>query len=66
MSENDKPLAHCPFKRAKHHEGENVHSADANEENCNRTMEERLREFQVLDEVEEDASGSENGDGESH
>lgn len=69
MSENERNgddlSAFCPFnKRAKHHEGENVHSADVTQEDDNnRTIEERLREFQVLDEVDEDVSGSENGDG---
>lgn len=54
---NDGELS-CPFKRAKINESDNIHSLDDNQ-----FIEERLREFDVLDEVPEDISGSENDEG---
>lgn len=64
----------CPFKKAKLHETDSVHNAahilndepapSTNSTTVNRSeLEDRLREFQVLDEIQGDISGTENEEG---
>lgn len=61
----DNQISQCPFKIMKRNEGDNVHSNFITEDDRHRSIEEKLREFQVLDEIDEDDSdnGSEDGDG---